>query len=94
MPDDDPTASTVEGVELRVLLFSVLREIVGTGELRLQLRAPVRGEDVLGRLVAEYPATETYRSVVRLAVNRVYAPLLTELCDGDEVALITPVSGG
>ncbi len=31
---------------------------------------------------------------VRLAVNRRFAALDHELCDGDEVAVIPPVSGG
>ena len=81
-------------IEVRVVLFSVLRELVGSSEIALKLPAPARGEDVVGRLAAEYPALRSYGSVTRLAVNEVYASPSTALRDGDEVALITPVSGG
>ncbi len=93
-PRDDPPAGTPAEVGVRVLLFSVLRDLVGTGEIDLVLPAPARGEDVLDWLAVEYPAIRRYASVTRLAVNHVYAPPFTELRDGDEVALITPVSGG
>lgn len=79
---------------VRVLLFSVLREGVGAGELTVALPAGATGVDLLDRLGAEHPEVARHRPVVRLAVNRRYVPLETGLADGDEVALITPVSGG
>jgi len=81
-------------VGVRVLLFSVLREQVGASEVAVTLPAPATGNTVLDRLATQYPALRGYRTVVRLAVNEQYAPLETTLHDGDEVALITPVSGG
>ncbi len=91
--DEQPTNS-VEDIQLRVMLFSVLRDIVGTGEVGLRLPPPVRVEDVLDWLAIEHPSIRSYGAVIRFAVNRVYVPPFTELGDGDEVALITPVSGG
>lgn len=81
-------------VSVRVLLFAVLREAVGTGELAVTLPAGATGTDALDRLASEHGAIAQHRPVVRLAVNRRYVPLSTPLSDGDEVALITPVSGG
>ena len=80
--------------QLRVLLFSVLREKVGRGSLTVSLDAPATGADLLDHLQAAYPALAAYRRVIRLAVNQSYAPAETPLADGDEVALVTPVSGG
>ena len=77
-----------------VLLFSVLKQKVGEGRLRLHFEAPVTGEDLLDHLVGRYPIIGDYRSVVRLAVNQEYVPGTVVLQEGDEVALITPVSGG
>jgi molybdopterin converting factor small subunit len=37
---------------------------------------------------------DAHRAAIRLAVNQTYVPTDTRLHDGDEVALITPVSGG
>ena len=79
---------------VRVLLFSVLREGVGAGELHVSLPPGATGLDLLDRLGAAHPEVARHRPVVRLAVNRRYAPLDTPLAADDEVALITPVSGG
>ncbi len=79
---------------LDVLLFSVLRQRVGQGRLAVDLEAPLTGAALLDYLAARYPAIGAYRGVIRLAVNQEYVPESVALCDGDEVALITPVSGG
>ena len=81
-------------LSVRVLLFAGLREAVGRGELAVALPAGATGADLLDRLGAEHAVVARHRPVVRLAVNRRYVPAATALADGDEVALITPVSGG
>ncbi len=79
---------------LNVLLFSVLKQKVGEERLTVSLEAPATGTDLLDHLEAQYPVVGDYRSVLRLAVNQEYVPETVTLADGDEVALITPVSGG
>ena len=79
---------------MRVLLFSVLREAVGQERLDVALPASATGADVLDVLEAEHPALAPHRPTIRLAVNHEYVPETSVLADGDEVALITPVSGG
>lgn len=81
-------------IGVRVLFFSVLREQVGTGEMAVSLPDDATGDTLLDRLAERCPALGAYRPVVRLAVNEQYAAPGTRLHDGDEVALITPVSGG
>ena len=78
----------------QVLLFSVLRQRIGEGSLTLDLETPATGADLLDLLQAQYPVIADYRTVLRLAVNQEYVPETVTLADGDEVALITPVSGG
>ena len=78
----------------QVLLFSVLRQRVGEGSVTLNLETPATGTDLLDRLEAQHPIIGEYRPVLRLAVNQEYVPETVTLADGDEVALITPVSGG
>jgi molybdopterin synthase catalytic subunit len=76
-------------VKVRVRLFAGLRERAGTGERKLDLPDGARIADVWGALeLGEQPAGLLF------AVNRSYAPPDTALADGDEVALIPPVSGG
>ncbi len=81
-------------IRLRVLLFSVLRERTGQHELEIALPAPATGDRLLDYLAQQYPVIADYRSVIRLAVNQTYVPTSTELHEQDEIALITPVSGG
>ena len=80
--------------EIRVLLFSLLKEKVGASELSLTLDAPATGTDLLDRLEADHPSIADHRSSLRLAVNQEYVGTDVSLEDGDEVAIITPVSGG
>jgi MoaE-MoaD fusion protein len=76
-------------VKVVVRLFAGLRERAGTGSRELDLPAGATVGDVWPRLeLGEEPAGLLY------AVNRVYAPPGRELADGDEVAVIPPVSGG
>ena len=72
-----------------VKLFAGLRERAGTNERVLELPPGTRVGDLWPRLdLGEQP------SGLLLAVNRQYAEPASELADGDEVALIPPVSGG
>jgi len=77
----------IEGVRVTVRLFAGLRERAGTG--RLELEDVERVADVWPRLgLGDEPAGLLY------AVNRAYVERDAALRDGDEVALIPPVSGG
>ena len=89
-----PPSNEATRVHVEVLLFSVLRDRLGTDALTVALDAPATGADLLNRLAADHPPVHAYRSAIRLAVNQSYVPTDTRLHDGDEVALITPVSGG
>jgi molybdopterin converting factor subunit 1 len=79
---------------VRVLLFAALREAVGRGELHVPLAPEATGEELLDALGAAHPEVARQRPIVRLAVNQRYVRGDVTLSDGDEVALITPVSGG
>jgi MoaE-MoaD fusion protein len=77
----------VSGVRVRVRLFAGLRERAGWSERELDGAALVR--DVWPALgLGDEPDGLLY------AVNREYAEGDRELRDGDEVAVIPPVSGG
>lgn len=82
-------------ITVRVLLFAALREAVGEAELAVPL-APASATSVslLDALCEAHPAIAPYRPTLRLAVNQRYVRGDVPLADGDEVALITPVSGG
>lgn len=82
-------------IQVEVRLFAALREAAGVDRVALELPVGATAGDAwqavwAGRGMA--PPTET--SQVALAVNREYSATGTRLSDGDEVALIPPVSGG
>lgn len=78
----------------RVLLFDVLRRSVGHAEVTAEVPDGATGADLLAVLAEAHPSIAAHRPVIRLAVNLHYVPLSTLLAPDDEVALITPVSGG
>ena len=76
-------------VKVRVKLFAALREQAGTRERELELADGAGVGDVWGALgLGAEPRGLVY------AVNRSYVERETRLQDGDEVAVIPPVSGG
>ena len=76
-------------MDVSVRLFAGLRERAGTGSRTLQLPDRATVADVWPALeLGDEPAGLLY------AVNKTYAASDATLADGDEVALIPPVSGG
>ena len=76
-------------MKVAVRLFAALRERAGAREAALELDEGASIDDVWPALgLGEEPAGLVY------AVNRTYVDRGTLLADGDEVALIPPVSGG
>lgn len=82
-------------VSVRVLLFAALRDAVGQSEIRVPLAPEAATTAALMDALAEqHPAIAQARGTIRLAVNQRYVRGDVPLAAGDEVALITPVSGG
>jgi molybdopterin synthase catalytic subunit len=81
-------------MRIRVRLFAIQRELVGQRELPLELPDGAVIEDAWAALVERHPVLAPGRPSVRFARNAAYAPPTTALVDGDELAIIPPVSGG
>lgn len=77
---------------MRVLYFGVLKDVAGHGRVEVELKE--------GSSVAELVAllrgsgTAAVWDSIAVAVNQEYARVGDVLKDGDEVALLPPVSGG
>jgi MoaE-MoaD fusion protein len=86
--------ATTVSIAVRVRLFAIQRELAGTREVRLALPEGADIEAAWRALVALHPVLEPGRASLRFARNGDYADATTALVDGDEVAMIPPVSGG
>jgi len=81
-------------VKIRVRCFAAAREAVGRGELEVELPDGSRAADLFARLEEEFPRLKGLASSLVLSINQEYSSLQRLLAEGDEVALIPPVSGG
>jgi molybdopterin synthase sulfur carrier subunit len=81
-------------IQINVKLFAIFQEVFATDELQMQLESGTTVAQVFNRLAAQHPKLEQWRSLTRYAINLNFAEPHTVLSNGDEVALIPPVSGG
>jgi molybdopterin synthase catalytic subunit len=81
-------------MQIRVIYFAVLRELIGTREELIQLP---EGSDVAALqkiLIAKYPQIADLFERIAFAVDHSYAQLNTPLREGSEIAMLPPVAGG
>ena len=77
-----------------VKFFAALRELAGIEECRMTLAPSARAMDAQRMLALRYPELELLLPSTRLALNLEYQPWDVPMQEGDELALIPPVSGG
>src|ERR671916_496907 len=80
-------------MRLTVRLFAGLRERAGTDRLEVELPAGATVADLLAAM-GETPVGALAPRACVVAVNRTYAAPGDAIAEGDEVALVPPVSGG
>ena len=79
---------------ITVKCFAALREQVDTDSCVVMLTPGATAADVRTALLMRYPGLQAWMPYVRVALNQDYHSWDTPLRDGDELALIPPVSGG
>jgi molybdopterin synthase catalytic subunit len=79
---------------VRVRLFAGLRETIGAREISVSLDDGATVDDLRRRIGEEHPLVRTLLESSVAAVSEEYVPADHRLNDGDDVALIPPVSGG
>lgn len=80
-------------IKVTILAFGIAREICGTRSFELELPSDCSTEALLQMLQEKHPGLAQL-AACSLAVNAVYVQEPQPLSDGDEVAIIPPVSGG
>ncbi|MBM3946127.1 MAG: molybdopterin converting factor subunit 1 [SAR202 cluster bacterium] len=81
-------------MRVAVKLFAIARDRAGTSQAWLELPADAAVADALEELGRCFPKLHPVLTRAMFAVNREYAQRDHLLCDGDELAVIPPVSGG
>lgn len=82
-------------MKVRVLFFSVLRDITGMDEIEWELSANTASlAGLLTEIEARWPKLRDWGGSMLLAVDQTYVRRDAPLHDGAEVALMPPVQGG
>ncbi len=81
-------------MKVHLRFFASLRERLRTAEAVRTLPDGATVDELWATLCVEYPELEQLTSSISFAINREYVERAARLADGDEVALIPPVSGG
>jgi MoaE-MoaD fusion protein len=79
-------------MQVRVLFFGMLKDLAGRPSESLSLPENATLSDVLRHYEATIP--RELMASLAMSVNQEYAPADAKLMQGDEVALLPPVSGG
>jgi molybdopterin converting factor subunit 1 len=81
-------------MQIRVLFFGVLKELVGRSSETIELPEGARVEAVLRYYSRQAPRFQAMVPSLALSVNQEYSSADWVLRPGDEVAFLPPVSGG
>lgn len=81
-------------MRVRVLFFGQLKDLVGRSSEELELPQDARLETLFDRYASQFPKLRAMADSIAVARNQEFATLDAPLAEGDEVALMPPVSGG
>lgn len=80
-------------MKIKILAFGIAKDILQTRSMHTELSTAVNVKELKEHLIERYPDFQKLKSL-KLAVNEEYRNDDFIISDGDEVALIPPVSGG
>ncbi|MCB0700207.1 MAG: molybdopterin converting factor subunit 1 [Chitinophagaceae bacterium] len=80
-------------MKVKVLAFGIAKDIFGSDSITLELKDTNDTEHLRTLLEVKYPELKKLASYM-IAVNEEYAQGSSIINDGDEIAIIPPVSGG
>lgn len=83
-----------KNVKVKVLFFARARDLAGASEKLLFMEEGSTTLDCIKKLLVELPSLKEIYDCMAVALNEMYATDSTVVKDGDELALIPPISGG
>ena len=84
----------IRSVRVQVLFFGMLKDIVGCSEESLEVASGSTLDSIFDHYAARFPRLKELRSSTVLALNQQFSKGPVAVSDGDEIALLPPVSGG
>ncbi|HUR37681.1 MAG TPA: molybdenum cofactor biosynthesis protein MoaE [Terriglobales bacterium] len=81
-------------MKVRVIYFGMLKDAVGRQIDEVMLPEGSTLGDLVAERIQHTNVIDNFRKVLAFSVNQEYAQLSTPLKDGDEIAMLPPVSGG
>ena len=83
-------------MHVKVRFFASAREVVGESSIGLEVTEGLTSDVLMEQLCERYPRLLGSRATISLAINRVYikGSEVVTLKEGDEIALLPPISGG
>jgi molybdopterin converting factor small subunit len=77
-----------------VQFFSQLKEIVGTGEITIDLPGAVTVADLFARLYLTYPVLEKWDRNILVGTGMEFVERTHVIQPNDQIAIMPPVQGG
>lgn len=90
----DIQQTRIMSTNIFIKYFSVLSQITNKRCEPLELKEGQTVEELINILAQKYPEMARYIPYIRVAVNQNYVSMDYMPSENDEVAFITPVSGG
>lgn len=81
-------------VDVRVLFFAKSRELVGSSSSICSLPSSCTSEQLQSALLIAFPSLAALGGAFVLSLNEEYVEGAITLSQGDELAVIPPISGG
>ena len=81
-------------MKITVLFFASLKDISGEISVELELEENATVDSAKIKINSMYPKMEPLLNYVRIAINQEFANAETVINNGDELAILPPVSGG
>ncbi|CAN6458310.1 unnamed protein product [Victoria cruziana] len=81
-------------LRIKVLFFARARDLSGTPETDLSVPVGFTARDCLVKLLTVFPGLEEIRNCIVVALNQEYVRETVFVKNGDELAIIPPISGG
>jgi molybdopterin converting factor subunit 1 len=81
-------------ITVKIKLFAIYQEIYKQEEIILNIPEKSQVKDILKIIIQEKPSLKNWENITKLAVNLEFVSPEFQVKNGDEIALIPPVSGG